>query len=104
MTTQIYGASDDLIEFEGDVFGESGFIGERDSSALVITSDGTVLEVKYGKAGKGIWSIVLLHKGPLFDRIEVETNEDASRHSDTAHFKNGLTDAWVAKGQWELVQ
>ena len=104
MSTQIYGASDDLIEFEGDVLGESGFIGERGSSALVITSDGTVLEMKYGKGGKGIWSIVLLHRGPLFNRIDVELSQDASRHSDTAHFKSGLTDAWVAKGKWELVQ
>ena len=52
MATKVYGASDDLIEFDGDVTGEVGHFGTDDNERgdLIIFSDGTLLEIKYGKA------------------------------------------------------
>jgi len=51
MSTIIYGASDDLIEAEGDVKGEVGHYGSDNDKhgVLLICSDGTLLEIKYGK-------------------------------------------------------
>jgi hypothetical protein len=105
MATEVYGVSDDLIEFEGDVRGEIGCYGtdDRDKGVLVICDDGTLLEVKYGKAGMAVWAVNLVKRGPLFDRIEPCDDEDASRYSDTAYFHDGLKRAWVAK-DWEFVE
>lgn len=105
MSTQIYGSSDDLIEFEGDVYGEVGCYGtdDREQGVLVVCSDGTLLEVKYGKDGKGIWGVRLVEKGTLFDKIEICTDEDANPYSDVAIFKDGLKWAYAATENWERV-
>lgn len=48
----VYGASDDLIEVEGDICEE--FDGSEGVTYLAV-SDGTVLSIEYG--GKGMWTI-----------------------------------------------
>jgi hypothetical protein len=103
--TQIYGASDDLIEFKGEFTGEVGCYGtdDEDHGVLVIVSDGTVLEVKYGKNGDAIWEVKLLKKGSLFIRIDQCTDEDADPYSDVAHFEAGVKWAYAAK-EWEKVR
>lgn len=108
MATKIYGASDDLIEFEGDVSGESG--GGRstedgdDSGTMVCIDDGTVLDVQYGKpGGQAIWQITVLNKGALFDHIDVCTDEDAKPHSDIVYLKDGAKKGWVSGSGWKKV-
>ena len=102
MSTRVYGASDDLIEFEGDLRGEVGCYGSGEEvdalGVLVAFSDGTVLAIRYGKLGfGGVWSIACLHQGALFDRIVVCNDEDADPYSDVAHFKDGQLHAWAAR-------
>lgn len=100
MGTRVFGASDDLIEFEGDLLGEVGCYGTNDDDdmgVLVGFSDGTLLSVKYGKGGQGVWGITVLRQGDLFDRIEFCNDEDAETHSDVVHFKPGALKAWAAK-------
>lgn len=103
MTTQIYGASDDLIEIEGQAGGEVGFYnsGNDPKDALLTCSDGTVLTIRYGKpGGAGIWAIAVLRRGDLFDRLDTCEDEDAERYSDTAHFRDGLK--WVhVSTEWQ---
>ncbi|MCP4678080.1 MAG: hypothetical protein GY854_21715 [Deltaproteobacteria bacterium] len=105
METKIYGASDDLIEFGGDIYGEVDCYGtdDREHGVLVLCSDGTVLEVKYGKADQAIWGIQVIAKGDLFLRIDPCTDEEANPHSDVAHFCDGLKWAYAATGDWEKV-
>lgn len=105
MATKVYGASDDLVEFEGDLIGEVDCCGtdERDKGVLAIMSDGTLLEVKYGKNDAAIWAIRLIKKGKLFLRIDPCDNEDADTYSDVAHFKEGVLWAYAAK-EWEAVR
>ena len=109
MATKIYGASDDLIEFEGDVAGEAGYSGhDRDDDkppgCLVVCSDGTVLRVHYGKPMHGgVWLVELVNRGLLFERIDVCVDEDATPYSDVAHFGGGLKWAIKATG-WERIQ
>lgn len=107
MSTKVYGSSDDLIEFEGDVSGEVGCFGTDDEGrdgVLLVFSDGTILEAKYGKLGLGVWAIRLFQKGrdSLLDRIDLCTDEDANPHSDVAHFRDGLKYCHAAK-EWERV-
>lgn len=103
--TKIYGESDDLIEFEGDVFGEVGCYGtdDRERGVLIICSDGTLIEGKYGKGGSAIWEMKLLNAGTLFDHKDECTDEDAKIHSDVIHFKDGLKFAYAATDEWEKV-
>ena len=105
MSTKIYGASDDLIEFKGDVSGEVNQFGTDDAEhgELIMCSDGTVLEAKYGKGDQGIWEVKLLRRGSLFERIDLCTDEDARPYSDVAHFADGLKWAYAAS-EWELVK
>jgi hypothetical protein len=100
MGTKVYGHSDDLIEFEGDLRGEVGCYGtddDPDMGTLVAFSDGTVLSVKYGKNGMGIWAIFALRQGDLFDGIDPCTDEDADVYSDVARFRDGPLKAWAAR-------
>lgn len=104
MTTKIYGRSDDLIEFEGDIHGEVGFIGDEDKpGCLLIFTDGTLLEVKYGKPQGGIWAIVVVNAGPLFERVDICTDDEATPYSDVAHLKDGAKLAFAASS-WERVK
>jgi hypothetical protein len=105
MATKVYGASDDLIEFGGDVRGEVGSFGtdEREHGILIICSDGTLLEIKYGKADMAIWEIRVLNQGQLFESITWCMDEDANPHSDLVLFKDGLKWAYAAK-EWERVK
>lgn len=103
--TIIYGASDDLIEVDGGkAGGEVNCYGtdESERGVLMVCSDGTMLEVKYGKGGQGIWSVTLIKKGTAFVGIEQCDSEDASPHSDVASFSEPL--AWCyAATTWEKV-
>jgi len=108
MATKIYGASDDLIEIESDrkqdVTGEISCYGtdDREKGVLIICSDQTLLEVKYGKADMGIWQVNLLNQGTLFINIDLCTDEDGDIYSDIAYFKDGLKWAYGAK-EWERI-
>jgi len=105
MPTRVYGVSDDLVEFDGDFIGEVGSYGtdDREQGVLVILSDGTLLEAKYGKNDAAIWGVKLIKKGTLFDRIDQCDSEDADPYSDQAFFKDGIKWAYAAT-EWEKVQ
>ena len=100
MSTQLYGASDDLVELEGDLSEE--FSG-GDKPCLLIFSDGTVLTIKYGKEHLAVWAITLIEQGDLFGNIVFCSNEDAERYSDTAHFKDGLRWVYFVR-EWKYVK
>jgi hypothetical protein len=103
--TKVYGASDDLIEVEGGKCeGEVGCYGTDDAErgVLLVFSDGTLLEVKYGKGDRGIWRITLIHAGSAFEAIEQCDDEEAEVHSDIAKFTESLNWCYAAT-KWEKV-
>lgn len=103
--TRVYGASDDLIEFDGDLRGEVSCYGteKHKLGVLVAFSDGTILAVRYGKpAAGGVWAIDVLWKGSLFDRHEVCMDEDADPYSDQVFFKDGKLRAWAGRDAEEV--
>ena len=55
MTTTITGASDDLIEVEGDITEEFNVYLEDGESALIAFSDGTLMSARYDDSG--IWRL-----------------------------------------------
>lgn len=104
--TKVYGAGDDLIEFDGDIHGEVGAYGTDDEDSkgvLLMFSDGTILTAKYGKADMAVWGFSVVKAGSLFECLEHCDNEDQDPHSDVVKFKDGLKWAYAAR-QWERVK
>lgn len=98
MTTKIYGASDDLILADGDISGEVGrYMGSADDALHIFLSDGTLLQISYGKPAGAIWKIELIHPGHLFNRIEQCFEENLAIYSDIAFFDDGLQWGYVTR-------
>lgn len=101
MATQIFGSSDDLIEFRGDVNGEVARSDAEHMPHFIFASDGTVLRVKYGKEAGAIWEIEVIEIGSLFDSLTMCADEDDDPYSDVVEFKDGLKFCYVANGAIE---
>lgn len=109
--TKVYGASDDLIEFEGGFNGEVGGSFDKDDydddskgkGCLVVMSDGTLLAIMFGTPNGGaVWKIEVLRRGPLLDRVDVCDGDGSGAYSDVAHFQAGI--AWAyACDTWQVV-
>lgn len=97
MKTKIYGASDDLIEIEGQINEEASHYNAK--NLKISCSDGTVATINYG----GNWNIIILRQGSLFDKLVLgNPNEDphsdidaknCSAYSDVLILKEGIE--WV---------
>jgi hypothetical protein len=82
--TMITGASDDLIEIEGELCEE--FNAYNCSDGTMAFSDGTLLDVEYDN--DGIWRFRVKYKGSLYDRkVEGSVSDDTN---DEIYFKPGL--------------
>jgi len=104
--TKIYGQSDDNIYFEGDIDGQLDCCygtDDREKGILITCSDGTIFEVKYCKNVPGVWGIIVLNKGILFDRIEPCTDPNADIYSDIVYMKDGVKSAYFATRNWGIV-
>lgn len=89
----IYGASDDLIEVEGDV--EEEFNPPPDEATGILAfSDGTVLRVEY--TNDGIWRVTPLFKGTATISIVQAASEDDDNYSDRATLEGDVR--WVVFG------
>lgn len=101
MTTYVYGASDDLIELEGDLYEEFG-LPDSDPYYLAF-SDGTLLKIGYD----GEWNIKLIEgrakimsAGQAYADFDPDTPEyiqnNVPNYSDLAVLEGDLT--WVVGG------
>ena len=99
--TKVFGASDDLIEFEGNLSGEVSVPGTEECGSsigvLLAFSDGTILSVRYGKGGQGVWGFTVLRKGDLYIRKDECDDPDADPYSDIVYFGDGRLKAWAAR-------
>jgi hypothetical protein len=101
---RIYGASDDLVEVEGDISEEFSFYGE---SSYLAVSDGTVLRVDYDR--DGIWRFTRVSRGKSRLVHTIQTIDDPERgYSDVIHlFDDGLPEEdkirWVVFGSFLAV-
>lgn len=90
MTVRVYGASDDLIEVEGDLREE---FGACDTVVMLVFADGTRLRVVYSPEGyNGRWQIAVLDDPTGTVKHTPALDEDAN-YSDVVEFE---TDSrWV---------
>lgn len=87
----IYGASDDLIEIEGDIREE--IYANDETGNFLAFSDGTILSVNYGK--EGIWRVNRLQAGSAaMDKIEA-TDPDGD-YTDRVTLRGDIK--WVCGG------
>ncbi len=92
---EVYGASDDLIEVEGDIREEFYAIEEASGDGgLLSFSDGTVFGIRYSDAG--VWRIAPVVKGTAFEGITQAPEDDDDNYSDRALLGEGVT--WVVFG------
>lgn len=91
MQTTITGASDDLIELEGQLHEELNPRGDEPS--LLAFSDGTILEVEYDK--DGIWRVRQIAKGACEFALKAGSVEDDT--PDVATLTGELR--WCVMGQ-----
>lgn len=95
MAVTIYGASDDLIEVEGDVteeFNAIEFGGEQ--PAYLAFSDGTLLRIEYSDTG--VWRITPIVRGAAgLTIVQAPGDEDDDNYSDRATLDGEIR--WVAQ-------
>jgi hypothetical protein len=90
----IYGASDDLIEIEGNFTEEfSAYPPEDDESLVLAISDGTVLRVRYDE--DGIWRFTPTVVGS--SSVDIEFGKDDRAHTDRVTL-TGDDLSWVVLG------
>lgn len=98
MTLTIYGASDDLIEIEGDIREE--FYAIEAEAHILAFSDGTLLSVEYDQ--HGIWRIRRLAVGTAVYK-HTEAIEADTFYSDRAELNGPI--GWVVLGmKWRGLQ
>ena len=92
---KVYGQSDDLIEIENDKnFDEIDCFNQ---TTTIWFSDNTIIEVKYGKDGKGIWEIKEIQGGHAPRTLTPCYDEDADVYSDIFEIEAEVVDVCVGK-------
>jgi hypothetical protein len=89
----ISGASDDLIEVEGDIREEFYEKNASNDGDILAFSDGTVLRIAFDPDGSGNWRITPLARGAAELTITQTVEED---DTDRADLEGDL--AWVVHG------
>jgi len=93
MAVTVYGASDDLIEVEGDI--EEEFSWAEDEQAYLAFSDGTLLTIDYQR--DGVWRIAPVKKGTGQLEIKQAVSGDDDNFSDRAIITDSSIE-WVVCG------
>ena len=94
MTVTVYGASDDLIEIDGDIHEEFSHYssGEEGDPALLAFSDGTVLRIVHDSEGMAHHPVV---QGTA--TLTHTFGQDDREHTDKATLDGDIR--WVVYGQ-----
>lgn len=98
MSVTVYGASDDLIEVEGDISEEFNALGNfgdgEDDGGILAFDDGNVLRVTY--TSEGVWRITPTYFGKGAVTIVPAVSADDEDYSDRATIDGQLR--WVVFG------
>jgi hypothetical protein len=87
----IYGASDDLIEVDGDITEE---FNPGDDPSLIACSDGTILRVTFDH--NGIWRITPVVHGTAALTVAQAPEDDDNNYTDRATLTGDIR--WVVHG------
>lgn len=91
MSVKIYGASDDLIEVEGDI--DEEFNSMADDGALLAFSNGALLRVRY--TDTGVWRIQPVAGADLISVAQC-AEDDEDNYTDVATVNGDIE--WVVFG------
>ena len=91
MSITIYGASDDLIEVEGDVRDEF----YADEMNLIATSNGVAIRIHYSQAG--VWRIEFVGGDQSLVTITQAPEDDDDNYSDTCIISGDVK--WIVMGE-----
>lgn len=91
MSVTVYGASDDLVEIEGDIREEFGFPWPDDASVFLGFSNGVVLRV----TRPNVWRIAPVAGADLVQVVQCP-EDDEDNYSDRATVSGRV--AWVVCG------
>jgi hypothetical protein len=95
MSVTITGASDDLIEIDGDIYEEfPAPTIDREAGGYIACSDGTILQIQYLD---GVWRIHLIVAGQATLVITPAPANDDTNYSDVAVL-DGHPVKWVVLG------
>lgn len=95
MSVHIYGASDDLVEIDGDIVEEfAWYPDDSDEKRLLAFSDGTVLRIWYDD--EGMWRIQQIAKGTAKYEHKAATDPDDD-YSDHVNLTGKID--WVVFGE-----
>jgi hypothetical protein len=93
----IYGASDDLIEVDGDIREEFTYQGDDHPNSgvgdLLAFSDGTILRIIFTRSG--VWRISPVMRGTADLSIDQAPEGDESNYTDVATLSGAV---WVVQG------
>lgn len=101
MSVTIYGASDDLIEVEGDLREEFVHYSNDAEPAYLAFSDGTLLSVVYGGGKEAFWRIAPIRYGAAKYTLHQATDEDKD-YSDRVTLDGDIQ--WVVCGRGYAVR
>jgi hypothetical protein len=95
MSILIYGASDDLIEVDGDLSDEFTYMSRTDghNGDLLAFSDGTILRIQF--TDTGVWRITPVVGGAGYLNIVQAPEGDEDNYSDRATLDGAV---WVVHG------
>lgn len=99
MLTKVYGASDDLIEIEGEIYEEHD---EYDFNGKVEASDGTIANLKYDENGQ--WKFTIKKEGDKFLELIGAVGDDAEHTSENAVGCTSYSDVLVFKEGIEWIK
>lgn len=95
-TLKIYGASDDLIEIEGENLDEEFSAYDLEDNSHLAISDGTLLAVEYDK--DGIWRFRAVFQAPGTKIEKVEGTVEPDTGTDTLTLTSEQPFKWVLLG------
>lgn len=100
MFTRIYGASDDLIEIDGQISDEVDAYSSSDEPIKFKTSEGTKGTIQYN----GEWKITIKEQGPDFVRVVESVGDDNTHTEENTNDVPSYSDVLILSGDLEWVK
>lgn len=92
---EVTGASDDLIELDGDIRDEFSYAGGRDR---LVFSDGTILTVEYDR--EGVWRIRPIEYGGASVMVRPAPDDNEDDYTDNVTLTGDIE--WVLHGDQKV--
>jgi hypothetical protein len=100
MITRIYGASDDLIEIDGQISDEVDAYSSSDEPVKFKTSKGTKGSLMYD----GNWNITIREEGPDFVKVIESVGDDNDHTEENTKDVPPYSDVLILEGELEWIK